>query len=905
MKANLPVKEVEIQSFWEKIGLYGQIRQNRQNSQKYILHDGPPYANESIHVGTALNKILKDFIVKFKTMSGFDSPYVPGWDCHGLPIELRAMKTSGDNTEKLSPLKIRQKCRRHAEKFINVQRKEFKRLGVLGEWDNPYLTMSPDYEAAEIEIFKKLWSEGYVYRGLRPIHWCGSCRTALADAETEYCDKTSPSIYVKFSLIDAFEELRGKKVSLLVWTTTPWTLLANVAVAVHPSVDYVFFESGGEVYAAAEDLLGALTERLGLRDFHIITSKKGVEIEGLAAKHPFIEREARIICADYVSREEGTGFVHTAPGHGREDFEIGIKYNLPVLCPVDERGKFTAEAGEFEGLDVFEANTAVIEKLKSAGSLALHEELIHSYPICWRCKKPLIVRATEQWFISISNKNLREKLLDEIKKVKWIPAWGETRIRSMVAERPDWCISRQRLWGVPIPVFYCSKCGEVIASEVIMDKIKDEFKGKSSDVWFEKEPQDLAGGEVLCQKCGSSEIRKETDIFDVWFDSGVSSHAVLEQRESLGFPADLYLEGTDQHRGWFQTSLITSAAAKGKSPYKNVLTHGFMVDGEGKKMSKSVGNLIPAEELTKKYGADIMRLWVSAEDYRNDIRFSYEILSGISDSYRRFRNTVRYILGNLYDFDCRESSVPYKELPDMEKWVLHKLQIYIKTSLEAYGNFEFHKVYHAMHDFCAVTLSAFYFDIIKDRLYTSPANSMKRRASQTVLYKTLEVILKVMAPIIPHTCEEAWRLFEPNKNKKESIHLELMPEADENMTDRAVAEKWEIIVEARKVVNREIENARNAGLIGNTLQASVLLKTPKGRISEVLQSYAGELSEIFIVSEVKLEESGTEALKAEIGITPWEKCPRCWKYIQGEWKDKTQSGVCPLCEQALKGDIST
>lgn len=901
MKANLPVREVEFQAFWKNMDIYKRIREKSSGSPQYILHDGPPYANESIHIGTALNKILKDFIVKSKTMSGFDAPYVPGWDCHGLPIELQAMKKLGSKAAELPPAKIRQKCRQHAQKFVNVQRDEFKRLGIFGEWENPYLTMDPEYEAAEVEVFKKLWSEGYIYRGLRPIHWCGSCRTALAEAETEYFDKTSPSIFIKFKLKDGLKELSGKDANLLVWTTTPWTLVSNVAVAVHPDIDYVFFEAKGEVYAMAEALLKKLAPELGLRDYRVLLRKKGAELEGLRAEHPFIERDSAVICAGFVSSEEGTGFVHSAPGHGREDFEMGREHNLPVLCPVDERGKFTFEAEEFEGMSVFEANPVVIDKLKSRGALMLTEELVHSYPHCWRCRKPLIIRATEQWFISISKNDLRQKLLDEIEKTDWIPGWGEKRISGMTASRPDWCISRQRLWGVPIPVFYCKKCGEVIAAESAMDRFKDMFAEHSSDIWFEKNVEELSGGAVLCGKCGSSEIRKEKDIFDVWFDSGVSFHAVLSRRNGLKFPADLYLEGTDQHRGWFQTSLIAATAAAGKAPYKTVLTHGFMVDGEGKKMSKSVGNLISAEELIKKYGADVLRLWVSAEDYRSDIRFSSEILSGISESYRRFRNTVRYILGNLSDFDYDRDSISRGELPDMEKWMLHRLREFVETTLKAYQNFEFHRVYHAMHDFCAVTLSAFYFDVIKDRLYTNAPGEKSRRASQTVIYEILDNLLRLMAPILPHTCEESWSHFEMKKNREESVHLEKMPEADDSMKNDELAEKWSIIIEARKAVNREIENARNAKIIGNSLQASVCLKIPDAKTGEALEAYADQLAEIFIVSEVRLEKHGGAEMKAEVGMTRWEKCPRCWKHSPGRGETEKQPEVCPQCAQALLG----
>ncbi len=899
MKANLPVKEPEIQAYWEKIKLYEKIRQERKGAPGYILHDGPPYANGSIHIGTALNKILKDFIIKARTMSGFDAPYVPGWDCHGLPIELQALKKLGVEASSLPPYKIRRKCRQHAEKFVKLQRKQFKRLGVFGQWEDPYLTMAPEYEAAEIDVFKKLWSEGYVYRGLRPIHWCGPCATALAEAEIEYADRTSPSIYIKFKLNDSPEEAGGRDVNLLVWTTTPWTLVANSAIAAHPDVNYVFFESNKCVYAVAEELFEKLAAHLGFSDCSVIFRKKGSELEGLSAGHPFIERDSPVVCADFVSHEEGTGFVHSAPGHGREDFEMGARLGLPVRCPVDNRGNFTAEAGDLEGMNVFAANGAVIEKLSDRGALVLKEDIVHSYPNCWRCKQPLLTRTTEQWFVSVSKKGLRKKLLDEIEKVNWLPGWGKTRIRSMTAERPDWCISRQRLWGVPIPVFHCRSCNNVIASEGFMDKISDLFSREGSDVWFEKSVEELAGSRILCDKCGGSDISKETDIFDVWFDSGVSWHAVLNKRDNLSFPADLYLEGTDQHRGWFQTSLIVSSAAAGAAPYKNVLTHGFMVDGEGKKMSKSIGNLIEAGELVDKYGADVLRLWVSAEDYTNDIRFSAEILSGISESYRRFRNTVRYILGNLPDFDFLKDGVPYSDLPDMEKWVLHKLQIFLKTTSSAYENFEFHKVYRAMQDFCSVCLSAFYFDIIKDRLYTLSPKNFLRRASQTVMYEIFDSLIRTMAPILPHSAEESWQHFEIKKDRRESVHLESTPLADEKKIDEDLARRWEILSETRKTVNKELENARDSKKIGNSLQAKVLIKS-SAQAMEILRRYELLLPEIFIVSEVILEESENGDMRVEVKKTDFEKCPRCWKYSQSTNSPTTQSDVCALCARALE-----
>lgn len=905
MKANLARREVEIQKFWSDNDIYKKLRLARKGKPKYVLHDGPPYANESIHIGTALNKILKDIIVRYKTMSGFDAPYLPGWDCHGLPIELQVMKRLGASGGKLPALEVRKRCKEHAQKFVDLQRSEFKRLGVFGDWGNAYLTMDPQYEAVEIETFGKLWKDGLIYRGLRPIHWCPSCETALAEAEIEYGEHTSPSIYIKFPMpVSPCDAVPDLPASVLVWTTTPWTLIANAAIAVHPDCQYAMVRvkpqsSSGqgeeEILLLAEDLVERIMKVLGVEEYEIVGKKAGKELDGLVCKHPFIDRESSLVCGRHVSREEGTGCVHTAPGHGREDFEIGQKVGLAVISPVDERGRFTEEAGEFRGKGVFESNSAIIERMKQNGSLCREETLTHSYPFCWRCKSPLIMRATEQWFLSIDSGNLRESTLSEVRKVKWIPRWGELRLSNMVKERPDWCISRQRFWGVPIPAFYCDKCGHLLITEKLIESVKKLVSEFGSDVWFEKSEEELLGAGVRCERCGSEKFRKEKDIFDVWFDSGTSFRAVCQRREELSFPAALYLEGTDQYRGWFQASLLASAATEKEAPYKMVLTHGFMVDGEGKKMSKSLGNLISSTELVEKYGADMLRLWVSAEDYQSDIRFSEEILERVGEAYRRFRNTVRYILGNISDFDPGRDSVKYENLPEMERWVLSRLQKFLRNGKSAYEAFEFHRVYHAMHNFCTVELSAFYFDVIKDKLYTFPGEGLERRSAQTVLYEVLHAIVRLMAPIVPHTCEEVWEHLPVVGEKPLSVHLTLMPDVKENYIDEELERRWNEILNVRDEVNKHLESARQEKSIRNSLQAKVTLGVPQGELLDLLRQYEDQLPAVFIVSQVECKQSDSAELSVEVSDADGEKCQRCWKYSPTVGASGEHPEICDVC----------
>ncbi|MBI4652292.1 isoleucine--tRNA ligase, partial [Candidatus Desantisbacteria bacterium] len=735
MKANLAKREPEIIKIWDEKEIYRKLRNRSVNKDMFILHDGPPYANGNIHLGTAFNKILKDIIVRFFSMNGFDAPYVPGWDCHGLPIEHQVMK-SIEKKESIGILEIREKCKKYAENFINVQKEEFKRLGVSADWENPYLTMDYEYEADIIEEFQTMARAGYVYRGTKPIYWCCSCQTALAEAEVEYNDHSSPSIYVTFSLsgkelnkIFPYED----DVSLIIWTTTPWTLPGNMAIALHPDASYVVIENlqNKKKFLIAHKLLDSCMKKFNIKDYEIKKEIKGKQIEGLKTQHPFINRESPIVMAEYVDLETGTGCVHTAPGHGQDDYETGQKYGLLVYSPVDNKGNFTPEVEDFSGINVFKSNELIINKLEKLGKLLAVETISHSYPHCWRCKKPVIFRATAQWFVSLDNKNnLRQKSLENLNTVEWIPKRGIERISSMIKDRPDWCISRQRSWGVAIPAIFCEKCNEAILNDSFIEKVKELTRIYGSNVWFAKSIKEIYSEKLICPKCGSDNLRKENDILDVWFDSGASHKAVLKnkKRYGLSWPADLYLEGSDQHRGWFHSSMLISSATTGSSPYKKVLTHGFVVDGSGKKMSKSLGNVVYPQEVINQFGADLLRLWVASENYREDVRISKEILTRLSESYRKIRNTARFILGNLYDFNPEVHMLPYEELFDLDKWALFKLQVFIRRSLLAYENFEFHDFYHTLQNFCTIDMSSLYLDIIKDRLYIEAPNSPKRRA---------------------------------------------------------------------------------------------------------------------------------------------------------------------------------
>jgi len=906
MRANLSKREPEFLKMWESRGIYGKLIRQAKERTKYILHDGPPYANGNIHIGTALNKILKDIIVKSKFMSGFNSHYVPGWDCHGLPVEHEVEKSLGKKKTELSTVDVRKRCRDYATKFVNIQREEFKRLGIFGEWENPYLTMNFGYQATIVREFGKFLLNGSVYKGKKPVHWCPTCKTALAEAEVKYEDHRSPSIYVKFRMIseigNEFPALKGKPISVIIWTTTPWTIPANLAIALHPDFTYVAVDIGKEVYILAEGLLETVMEKFGVGNYKVLEKFPGKRLEGFKTRHPLYERESIIILAPYVTLDAGTGCVHTAPGHGQEDYETGVQYGLEIYSPVDDDGRFTKDVPFFAGQFVFDANSAVSKKLAEAGALLKEEVMVHSYPHCWRTNDPIIFRATEQWFISMEKTGLRRNALKSINEVTWIPPWGRDRIYGMIENRPDWCVSRQRAWGIPITVFYCSSCKQTLATQETIEYVAKLFEKRGADVWFDEEAARLLPEGTRCSGCGGSQFTKETDILDVWFDSGVSYAAVLENRDELQFPASLYLEGSDQHRGWFHSSLLTSVGTRGHAPYRSVLTHGFVVDGEGKKMSKSAGNVIAPEEVINKLGADVLRLWVSAEDYKDDIKISDEILKRLADSYFRIRNTYRFLLGNLNDFDPEKDRIPYPDLYEIDQWALHRLQKLIFRVREAYERFEFHIVYHSVQNFCAVEMSSTYFDILKDRLYTFSSHSRGRRSAQTALYEILSALTQLMAPILAFTAEEVWQYLSGREGKAESVHLTVFPEIKNEYLDEGLNERWERIWEIRSVVMKALEEARKEKKIGLSLDAQVHLHLPEKEY-QFLKPYEKELKSIFIVSSVTLrpvesrEEKGvrTEVLRAD-----GEKCDRCWNYDVSVGKDPEHPIACGRCVEALR-----
>ncbi|WP_188398055.1 isoleucine--tRNA ligase [Sporomusa sp. GT1] len=913
MRANLPEREPEMLEYWRKEQIYEKKVAQSKGKTKFILHDGPPYANGNIHIGTALNKILKDIIVKYRSLRGFDAPYVPGWDTHGLPIEHAAIKILGLNRHELDPLELRRECKQYAFKCLDLQREDFKRLGVAGDWENPYVTLYPEYEAKQIEVFGEMAKKGHIYKGLKSVYWCISCETALAEAEIEYAEKKSHSIYVKFPLIDDKGNLpvgvSSEQVYAVIWTTTPWTIPANVAVCVHPEIEYAWVQIGDEIYLLASDLIETVVKSNNLGEYTVLSTMKGAAIEGMVFSHPFFDRESPIILGEHVTLEAGTGCVHTAPGHGQEDFEVGMKYELPVINPVDPAGKFTAEAGQFEGLLVNDANVPVIKELAARSLLLGKSSIKHQYAHCWRCKNPIIYRATEQWFASIDG--FRAETLKTIENdVQWIPAWGEDRIRNMVADRNDWCISRQRVWGVPIPIFYCTKCNEHIINDTTIDAVKEIFRKEGSDAWWARTAKEILPDDFACPHCGHNEFRKETDIMDVWFDSGSSHAAVLEQREELQWPADLYLEGSDQHRGWFQSSLLTSVATRGAAPYKGVLTHGFVVDGEGRKMSKSVGNTIYPQEVIKQYGADILRLWVASADYKADIRISNPILKQLAEVYRKIRNTFRYILGNLQDFNPDTDKVNYNQLMEIDRWALMRLEQVRDKVTEAYEEYEFHLLYHTVHNFCAVELSAFYLDILKDRVYTALPGSIERRAAQTAMYEILNTLVVMVAPVLTFTSEEVWQYMPKQQGRPESVQLASWPTARPEYLDAALETKWDKILAMRSEITKALETARRNKVIGHSLDAAVSLYAA-GEELTALSAIKDDLATLLIVSDVtlsdQLNQAPGEAYRAEnmqmaVAIAPAQggKCERCWIYSPTVDQDNEHPALCQRCATVVK-----
>jgi isoleucyl-tRNA synthetase len=907
MRGNLPQKEPEILQKWEENKIYEKVQAARAGKELFVLHDGPPYANGDIHLGHALNKVLKDIIIRYKTMAGYSSPYVPGWDTHGLPIEQQVIKKLGLNRHAVSVLEFRAKCRDYALEYVNIQKEQFKRLGVRGDWENPYLTLRQEYEAAQIGVFGEMAKKGYIYKGLKPVYWCPTCETALAEAEIDYADKKSPAIYVKFPVKDGKGLLPEKNTFVVIWTTTPWTLPANVAISVHPEFTYALVRKDDEQLVVAKEMIGALNAAWKT-ELEIVKTFAGKDLENVVCRHPLLDRDSVVICGEHVTLEQGTGCVHTAPGHGVDDFLVGKQYGLPVLCPVDHQGKFLPEVAAYAGMKVENANEVILKDLEAAGMLLHTEKIKHSYPHCWRCKNPIIFRATEQWFASIDG--FREAALAEIDRVQWIPAWGKDRIYNMIADRGDWCISRQRTWGVPIPIFYCESCGQAIINDETIQKVQAMFKAEGSDAWFAHTAAELLPAGFTCA-CGGREFRKETDIMDVWFDSGTSHVGVLQQRPDLKWPADLYLEGSDQHRGWFNSSLSTAVAAFGRAPYQAVLTHGFLVDEKGRKMSKSLGNGVDPLQVVQDMGADILRLWVSSADYKNDVAASPRIMSQMVEAYRKIRNTLRFMLGNLDDFDPAANSVAFRDLQEIDRWILVKLGKVIERVLKAYEEYEFHVVYHTVHNFCSVELSAIYLDIVKDRVYVEGKDSPARRGAQTAMYEILHALVRLLAPILVFSADEIWAYL-PGNREGSDIQTEVMPAVKAEWLDDALVEKWEKILSLRLDITKALELARQEKLINHSLTAKVELYAGEAATAAFFREIRN-LAEIVIVSDLAVYGPESEApaeakpgehlaeVKIRVMPAPGGKCERCWMYSEAVGHDPEHPDLCPRCLAVIKG----
>lgn len=908
MRGGLPKKEPVTLEKWDEERLYYKIIENNKGKPTYILHDGPPYANGDIHLGTALNKVLKDIIVKYKNMSGYCSPYVPGWDTHGLPIELKAMKSIGVENGAIPAIKLRQHCKEFALSYVENQKNQFKRLGVLGDFENPYLTLKPEFEARQVKVFGEMAKKGYIYKGLKPVYWCPECQTALAEAEIEYADDPCHSIYVKFKVTDdkglfAPLGIDLDKTYFVIWTTTTWTLPGNMAICLGPEYEYTVVKAAnGENYVMAQYLVPATMEAAGISDYTCEGTFTGRELEGIKTAHPFMNRPSPIIIGDHVTLESGTGCVHTAPGYGVEDFEVCKNYDdIGIVVGVDGKGVLTKDSGMFEGLTTSDANKVIAEHLEKTGALFALQEIQHQYPHCWRCKSPVLYRATEQWFCSVND--FKDEAVKAIEEVEWIPKWGEDRIKGMVLDRSDWCISRQRTWGVPIPIIYCKDCHKPIVTEETINAISDLFRKEGSDAWYTKEPAEFIPESVKCE-CGCGEFEKETDIMDVWFDSGVTHTAVLDEREELSSPADLYLEGADQYRGWFQSSLLTSVVCKGRAPYKAVCTHGWTVDGQGKIMHKSLGNGIEPKEITDKYGADILRLWVASSDYHSDIRISKDILSQLSDAYKKIRNTARFILGNISNangFDIDKYAVPYDQLTELDKWALMKLDELIEKVSTAYDAFDYHIVFHSIHNFCVTDMSNFYLDIIKDRLYCEKADSVLRRAAQTVMYKVLSAISRLVAPILSFTAEEIWSYIPHSKDDNtESIFLNEMPKVSDNTVDKKFKEKWALIYALRDDAKKALEIKRNEKLIGKSLEADLTIYAD-GEMFDKISECADMLPNVFIVSKVEVKngegefKGDIEGVSMSVTKAGGEMCERCWAYTGDVGANSKHPTLCARC----------
>ncbi len=915
MKANLPQNEPKMLARWEKEKLYERIREARRGRPLWVLHDGPPYANNQIHSGTAFNKILKDFMVKAKSMAGFDAPYIPGWDCHGLPIENRVDQELGPKKAKMSAVEIRQECRKYALKWVDIQRNDFRRLGVLGRWDKPYLTLTPDYEAAIARAFVEFLDGGYVYKGLKPVNWCLFHRTALAEAEVEYENHTSPSIWVRFALASDPAKidpaLAGRRVYGVIWTTTPWTIPANMAIAFHPSYQYAAAEVDGDVYIVADDLLSATAERAGWKDAKVLARIPGEKFEGAVFRHPFVERDSVGVLADYVTLDQGTGLVHTAPGHGQEDYVTAQRYGIVTYCPVDAAGRFFHAEGaagrlpeELIGKTVWDANPVVIDLLQRHRALLAQAKLEHSYPHCWRCHNPTIFRATEQWFIGMDRNDLRPRALDAIRKVRWMPEWGRDRMSGMIENRPDWCISRQRVWGMPIIVFYCEACGEPFTDRRVLDRVVALFAEKGADVWYEKTAAELIGAAAKCAKCGGVEFRKENDILDVWFESGSSHLGVLTPANGLEWPCDLYVEGPDQYRGWFQSSLLVGVGLKNSAPYRMCATHGWTLDEQGRALSKSLGNFIEPQELMKQFGADVVRLWVASVEFTDDAVISDTILQRLSEAYRKLRNTFRYALGNLSDFDPGADAVAADAMLELDQWILVRTEQVVRDCRKFYDDFAFHRVYRALYDFATVDLSAVYFDVLKDRLYTTAARSHGRRSAQTAIHRIAYALVRLMAPLISYTADEVWHYLRKPAGAPDSVHLAVFPEPEEPTAGlseeaRKRSANWDRLMPVRDAVLKSLEAAREEKKIGAALEARVRLKAD-GDLYPLLEQYAGELPALFIVSQVELEPQPGGDLSVEIGRAAGTKCERCWKYTNDVGSNAAFPTICAACAEAVE-----
>ncbi len=909
MRAGLPEKEPQRLAQWEKDDVYGKMVAGNEGKPTFVLHDGPPYANGDIHLGTAMNKVLKDFIIKYKNMSGFKAPYVPGFDTHGLPIELKALKKIGKNKDSLTPLEIRKTCKEFALGYVKGQTEEFQRLGIMGDWENPYLTLKPAFETEQIRVFGEMAKKGYIYKGLKPVYWCPHDETALAEAEIEYSDDPCQSVYVKFPVTEDKGLLAGvgvdkDKTYFVIWTTTTWTLPGNLAICLGPDIEYAVIKTGDEYVIVAKELADATMAEGGVTDYETVATFTGRDLEYTRSHHPFLDREALTIVGDHVTLESGTGCVHTAPGFGVDDFNICRKYpEIGIVVSVDSKGYLTEEAGQFAGLSTDEANKAIYRHMVETGSLFASKQIVHQYPHCWRCHAPILFRATEQWFCSVED--FKKDVYTAIDDVEWIPAWGRERITGMVRDRADWCISRQRTWGVPIPIFYCDDCGEFIVNDATIDAVASKFQTEGSDAWYKYTAAELLPDGFVCPHCGSKKgFTKETDIMDVWFDSGSSHAAVCKQRPELHWPADLYLEGHDQYRGWFQSSILTSVACFGKAPYKTVLTHGWTVDGEGKKMSKSLGNGVDPMDVCKQNGADILRLWVASSDYHTDVRISKEMLKQLSEIYRKIRNTARYILGNIHDFEHDKDAVAYENLNEMDKWALMKLNDLVRTVREGYETYEFHDIFHAVHNFCVIDMSNFYLDVAKYNLYTDKKDGHDRRSTQTAMYEVLSTLTKLIAPILSFTAEEIWGyLAHREGDKTESVFFNEIPAPVEGRETQDFRDKWERILAIRSDVMLALEEARAAKRIGSAQEAAVTVYADGDTaafLNEV-SDFAGIciVSKLDVMTEGSGDKQGT-VVSVSVRKAEGSKCERCWNYSETVGSDSTHPTLCAHCIGKLK-----